>query len=686
VLDTETTTLDVHRARIVEIGAVAIRDGHLTSDLYFNELINPGEPVPDASSVIHGIKDEMLKDKPGFRTAIERYHRFAGRQLVLGYSVGFDLAVLRREHERAGLPWQPPRALDVKHLVEIIAPPLPNHSLETVAAWLGLETRDRHTAMGDAVLTARIFLKLLPGLRGHGIRTLAEAEAACRKLADKKPAAGSTGWIDTASTTIGAAPQVAALARVDSYPYRHKVSDIMSAPAVTIAPHTMLRDALRLLMDRRISSAFVEPEAGQDHAWGIITERDILRALDADPARALDTPVGAIASRPLETVGAADFLYKAFGRMRRKRFRHLGVRDQSGKLVGALTQRDLLKQRADEAIALTDALDEATGVRELAIVWRKLSDAARSLLFEEADPRDIAAIISSEVCGLTRRAAELAIAEMPSPPPVEFAVFVLGSAGRGESLLAMDQDNAIIFTEGEPDGEADQWLAAMAARMNAILHEVGVALCKGGVMARNPRWRMDSAHWRRHVSSWLSRSNPEDILNADIFFDALPVYGREELCDDLRRDAIAAASQSTPFLKLMSLNAVNFALPLGWFGRWSLDEDGRMDLKKGGLLPIFSAARVLALKNGLTERATSARLEAMRGRDGLSPKLIDNLLEAHRILLGIVLRQQLIDIEKGTPPSSRVDPRDLQELDHERLRWALEQVKSVGDLLGDPIA
>ena len=685
VLDSETTSLDVRRARIVELGAVQLKHGHLSLDSRYDQLIDPGEPVPSASSMFHGIKDEMLKGQPDFRNAIGTFNRFAGNRLVLGYSLGFDLAVLKFEHERAGLPWKPPRAMDVKHLVKIIAPPLPDHALETVAAWLGISMKDRHTALGDAILTAEIFLKLLPELRTRGIRTLAEAEVACRRMTETTPSESGPGWHETTAPSVSSNQQVAALARVDSYPYRHRVRDIMSSPAVTIAPATTLRVALQMIVERKISSAFVGPPSAPNGDWGIITERDILRAINTDATAALDKPVSSAASTPLDTVNADDFLFKAFGRMRRKRYRHLGVKDEGGNLVGALTQRDLLKQRADEAIALTDALDEASGVRELAIVWRKLSDAARSLLIEEADPRDIAAIISSEVCGLTRHAAEIAVSEMPSPAPVDYAVFVLGSAGRGESLLAMDQDNAIIFSEGEPGSPSDNWLATMAGRMNAILHEVGVALCKGGVMAKNPQWRMDRAHWRKHVAGWLSRSDPQDILNADIFFDALPVYGNAELCEILRRDAIEAARQATPFLKLMSLNAVNFNLPLGWFGRWNLDETGRMDLKKGGILPIFSTARILALQKGILERSTSGRLEAVWNEADVPSRAVENLLEAHKILLGIILRQQLVDIERGTPPSARVDPKDMLSIDHDRLKWALEQVKSVGDLLGDPV-
>jgi CBS domain-containing protein len=64
---------------------------------------------------------------------------------------------------------------------------------------------------------------------------------------------------------------------------------------------------------------------------------------------------------------------------------------------------------------------------------------------------------------------------------------------------------------------------------------------------------------------------------------------------------------------------------------------------------------------------------------------LNKLLEAHKILLGAILNQQLEDIERGTPPSSRVDPKDVPSAEKERLKWALEQVKSVRDLLGDPV-
>src|SRR5690606_27288794 len=105
----------------------------------------------------------------------------------------------------------------------------------------------------------------------------------------------------------------------------------------------------------------------------------------------------------------------------------------------------------------------------------------------------IAEIVSEELRAMTRRTALLAETEMLAQgrgaPPCAYAVLVLGSGGRGESLLAADQDNAIVFAEGEPDGPQDFWFAAFGEKFTALLDRAGIPLCKGGVMARNAQWR-----------------------------------------------------------------------------------------------------------------------------------------------------------------------------------------------------
>ena len=253
-LDTETTGLDPTLDRVIEIGAIRLAAGAVSDDA-FQTFVDPGAPVPAAATAIHGIADAELAGAPPFAEAMSALTRWAGPTVVLGFSLGFDLAILRAEHERAGLPWRPPRAIDLRHLVEALDADLPDSGFETVAAWVGLTIVGRHRALTDARAAAQLFLALVPRLRNRGIVTLAQAERVVRGRATTRSAEAAAGW-----EAGDAEPRRQPYARIDSFPYRHRVRDIMSAPPATVAPGTALRDALSTMLSRRISSLFLEPE------------------------------------------------------------------------------------------------------------------------------------------------------------------------------------------------------------------------------------------------------------------------------------------------------------------------------------------------------------------------------------------------------------------------------------------
>lgn len=683
-IDTETTGLDPRNARIIELAAVRLHRGHIVKDETFSCLVKPGIAVPDDSRRIHGIATEDLIDASGFGEVGPSFSAFIGRRLIIGYAVGFDLAMLEREFSRAGLPWPAPRALDLRHLARLAMPEFAEQSLEGLAARLGIAVANRHRALPDAKLAARIYLRLVPLLRKRHIRLLGEAEVASRRSTPRIVEEAAAGWHALAPP----APPDPALLRIDSYPYRHIAADIMASPPVSVAPSQSLREVLASLTESNISAIFVRPD-GEGRGWGIITERDALRAIAANPQAAFDRPAAEIASFPLKTVQASDFVYRAISRMNRWQFRHLGVADEAGNVVGSLSARDLLRQRAQDAVALGDAIEEARTARALGEAWSRLTLVAEALLREEVDVRDIAAVISGELRDLTRRAAKIAEDEFRAAgrgePPCPYCYLVLGSGGRGESLLALDQDNAIVFAEGEPGGEEDRWFADLAERVSAILDAAGVPLCAGGVMASKDAWRMSLEHWRHHVRSWMGRLDPEDLLNVDIFFDAAPVHGDLALGRVLLEESRHAAGKAPELIKFLALKAASFQSPLGWFGRLR-SREGRVDLKIGGLMALFSTARVLALQNGLSEKSTPARFEAARDRGALTPEVTSTLIGAHRILLDAILAQQLRDIRHGVPLSNRVTPGELQGEERDRLRWALRQVPDVANALGDPLA
>jgi CBS domain-containing protein len=689
VIDTETTGLDPRKARVIELAGVRLSVGKLVAGDSFRQLLRPaGESIPAETTRIHGIDDAMVAEAPLFADVWPRFSMFRGEAVVIGHTVGFDLAVLKRECDLAGLPWIRPRTLDTRLLAQIAAPELAGYTLEKLAAWLGVAAADRHSALGDAITTARVFLALVPKLRDHGIRTIAEAERACLALTSVLDDQARSGWIEAVEAPARADAE-RTLKRFDSYAYRHRNRDIMREPPVFVESDTSVHDALTRLASERISAAYVRPRAvsgGVKAAEaGIVTERDVLRAIARFGAAALDLPVGQIMSRPLEAVPADAFVYRAIGRMNRLKTRHLGVVDETGSVVGALSARDLLRLHAGEAISLGDEIDDAADAHALAVAWAKLPRVAESLLAEGLSGRDIAEVISRELGALTRQAAVIAERIMrqrgQGDPPCGYAMIVLGSAGRGESLLAMDQDNAVIFERGEPDGEEDRWFAALGTHVADILHEVGVPCCKGGVMARNALWRGSVATWRNRIDHWITRSSPADLLSVDIFFDLRAVHGDGGLAIAVRQAAFAAAEGQVAFAKLL-VEGISIPASLKLFGGIRT-EAGRIDLKAAGLFGLVAAARAMAIRYHVMDRSTSARLAGVKALVHVSETDLDALGEAQGVFLDLIVPQQVEDIAHGTPPSNAISVKRLSARDRDRLRVALEAVTAIDDLTRD---
>ncbi len=686
VIDTETTGLDPRKSFIVEIGAVRMVRGQVDAGRTFRRLVRPPVPIPPQSSAIHGIDDSMVADAPDFAKVWRDFTDFTGDAVVVGHTLGFDFAIMQRECARSGVEWKRPKALDTQLLMLVAEPNFGGLSLEQLASWLGVEITDRHSALGDALTTAHIFNALIPHLRGKGIRTLAEAMQACRALTDVLEKQHRAGWAEVADAPVREQPQTP-LERLDTYPYRHRVREVMSSPPKIIGADRTLADALSELIRNRISSVFVaQPGLAHERlpasAAGIVTERDILRALAIEGEGALKLALEQFVSKPLAVIAADAYVYRAIGRMSRLKIRHLGVVDKSGNLVGALSARDLLRLRAGEAVSLGDEIDEARDVPELGLAWSKLRDVAASLLAENVPVRDIAAIISRELGALTRQATLIAERRMRDAglgkPPCGYAMTVLGSGGRGESLLAMDQDNALVFEHGDPGGKEDAWFATLGQHVADILNEVGVPYCKGGVMASNAAWRGSVATWHERIADWIGRSRPADLLAVDIFFDMRGVHGNLALADALWRHAFAAANGKVEFAKLLAEASGHVEKALGFFGGFRT-EHGRIDLKRAGLFGIVSTATVLAIRHHIVERATPARLLGLRALGLGGDRDIDGLIDAQATFLEFILSQQLEDIHEGRAPTNTVAVKRLSARERERLQSALQAVRHLDE-------
>ncbi|MBX9927099.1 MAG: hypothetical protein K2Y05_12140 [Hyphomicrobiaceae bacterium] len=223
----------------------------------------------------------------------------------------------------------------------------------------------------------------------------------------------------------------------------------------------------------------------------------------------------------------------------------------------------------------------------------------------------------------------------------------------------------------------------MAEQMAVILDNAGIPLCKGGVMARNPQWRMELSRFEAAIDGWVQRQRPEDILNIDIFFDGIPVSGDLAMGERLFARAHAAARGSVTFQKMLTETARIWRSPVTILGGLRVERDGRIDLKKYGLLPIFTAGRVLAIRHGERARSTAERLRAFARHDPADAERIERLIAAHVVILNEILDQQLADANNGVPPSPRVEVKRLSQTRRDGLRDAISRVATAIDLVAE---
>lgn len=173
VFDSETTGLTPESDEMCQLAAVRVMNGRLLETESFDMLVNPGRPIPRASSAVHGITDDMVEDAPPPGEAIGRFHRYCDGAVLVAHNAPFDMAFLQRREAEIGARFDQP-ILDTVLISAILFGASSEHTLDALCDRLGITIPDsaRHTALGDALGTAHALVKSLPMLEARGFGNL----------------------------------------------------------------------------------------------------------------------------------------------------------------------------------------------------------------------------------------------------------------------------------------------------------------------------------------------------------------------------------------------------------------------------------------------------------------------------------------------------------------------------------
>lgn len=186
VFDTETTGLQPNQGdELLSIGAVRVVNGRILTGETFDRLINPGRDIPKASIDIHGITPESVADKPPAEVVLPQFKTFAGDTVLVAYNAAFDMKFLELKEAKAGVAFDNP-VLDAQLLSIFAQPDVQNHSLGAIAQQLGLDVIGRHTAVGDALTTAAVFVKMLDLLEAKGVTTFGQAVKISSRMMEQR--------------------------------------------------------------------------------------------------------------------------------------------------------------------------------------------------------------------------------------------------------------------------------------------------------------------------------------------------------------------------------------------------------------------------------------------------------------------------------------------------------------------
>jgi CBS domain-containing protein len=459
--------------------------------------------------------------------------------------------------------------------------------------------------------------------------------------------------------------------------FNQPLSQIYSRNPVFCDADASIRDAAIVMASQKSTYAFirsVDPEQ-----VGIVTEKDFTRKVIAR-GYPIDNPVTGIMSAPLRSISEKALVFEAMMTMMEEDFQHVGVVDANEKIVGMLSNKDILTYQGQSPLFLLREIQIAPDMEKVIEKHDQLAGLVRSLIHNGATARNVTRFISTVSDTILNKLMSMTLDEM-GPPPVPFVFMIMGSEGRQEQTLKTDQDNAIVYQDPKPEAAeaVGRYFRKFGDVACTLLNQAGYDFCTGDVMAKNPQWCQPLSQWKAYFGEWIHAAEAEDLLQASIFFDFRRGFGEESLISELRTHLFDSLEGWSGFFRHLTENALNFKPPLGFFRNFVVESKGRhrnaFDIKSA-MTPIVDFARVFALKNGIEETNTLERLDQLRIKKIISVKEYEEMEKAYSFLMQLrFVRQITAVMDDDLKPDNYINPKKLTHIEQTMLKEIFKRVE-----------
>lgn len=455
-----------------------------------------------------------------------------------------------------------------------------------------------------------------------------------------------------------------------------------SKSPITANPEDVVRHIAKTMANSEIGSVIIQENS---LPIGIITDKDLRKKI-ATGSFPLDTEISKIMSSPVITVPENISVAEAQIMMLKHSIGHLCVTKDgtdNTPVTGIISEHDVVAAQSNTPGFLLKQAKRANSYKHLKHVREKLTDLIQNFIDKEIPLLYLSNIVTDINRAIIRRAIELGVQSIGTPPPTRFLWMNIGSQGRKEQLGLTDQDNALIFEDvsEEEYSKVKAYFLNLASRVTAMLNAIGYEYCQHNLMANNPKWCNSITDWKMQYENWINTPVENNVNLSTVFFDYDFVNAAPELEVDFNNNIFQNINQNTKFFAHLANDTLKNLAPLGLFRQFLLENEGEhkdtFDIKNRALEPLIDAGRLLALSQGIKATNTYKRFMLLAKIETQNQELYEDCAEAFNTLMYFRTKEGMLYNTDGR----YLNINKMSKPEKIKLKSCFQPINDVNDLI-----